>query len=100
VIGIFVIAPVIFLDPMLLHVINAGGWELRMLRSVGQLGPTLGSFTDLFVLAVIVLGIHAPPLRRPRFPLRPALSLHRSPQGQRDGAVAFLQATPPPVELR
>ncbi len=99
-ISIVVITPVIYLDSMVLHIISAGRWELRMLRSVGQLGPMLDSFTVFVARAVIGLRRLAPPLHHPRFPLRPALSIHRGSQWRRDGAVALRQATPPSVGLR
>jgi hypothetical protein len=98
-ISILVVTPAGILDTMVLHVVYAGSWVLRMLRSVGQLGPTLGSFTVLFALAVHGRRLPALPLRHPRFHLRPVLSPRCSPQGQRDVAVVSRQAAPPPVVL-
>ncbi len=65
-ISIRVVTPTIFLDSIVLYVANAGGWVLRMLlRSVGQLGPTLGSFTVLYVPMLIGFGVPATPLHLP-----------------------------------
>ncbi len=98
--GIVVIAPAFGLDSMVLHVITAGRWELRRLRSIGQLGLMLDFFTIFVVRAVIGTGLFAPPLLRPRSPLRSASCTHRGPCGQGNGAVALRQATPPSVGLR
>ncbi len=84
---------------MELYVAFAGRWVLWMLRSVGQLGPTLGSFTVLVALAVFGRRLLAVPLRHLRFHCRPTLLPHRDPQGQRDVAVFIVRAAPPPVGL-
>ncbi len=99
IIGILVTLPAIILDTMVLHVAFAGRWVLGLLRSVGQLGPTLGSFTVFSVLALRGRHLRALPLRHLGFPCRPTLFPHRDPRGMGDVAALLGQAAPPPVVL-
>jgi hypothetical protein len=68
------------LDPMMLFIISAGSWVLRvLLRSIGQLGPLLGSFIAVFAPSHIALTLFALSLRLSRFLQGPADWFHRGP---------------------
>ncbi len=97
-VSIIVASSSAILETMRLLIEYAGGWELRtLLRSAGRLGPALGSFSILVLLALALYVVLS--LVIARCVHQPAYLIHHGPGWQGDGAAHIMRAASPLDDL-